>query len=155
MRDGVGRCVGKQFNVLANVNMEHGTRVVKTLSRQTMSRCWRACERTAACESALHFAPATADMHAADVRRARRGAGKCELLDSVAEHRLVAAEAEAGQTLLYSANRREMAVPLLGWNDTRALLPLPTVCQVAHRQTRSPLLALVLSQSAWSSSGFH
>lgn len=109
-----------EFQVLADVAMEYGTSVVKTLEQRTMSRCWQACVRSPQCASALHYAPAHSDMTAADVRRARRGAGKCELLDSVSEHRLVAAPAAEGRTLLYSVNRRELAVPFLGWDDTRA-----------------------------------
>lgn len=113
-------CADVMFQVLADVSMEAGTRVVKALEGRTMSRCWRACEREPRCASALHYAPAHADTAAADVRRARRGAGRCELLDSVAEHRLVGVPQEKGQTLLYSVNRRELAVPLPGWDDDRA-----------------------------------
>ena len=82
--------------------------MLTTLNNVNEAQCWEACIQNAevggGCEAAFHSAGT--DPVA------------CELLDSVAEHRLITVPEETGGSLLYSVHHRELVLPPLGWNDT-------------------------------------
>jgi PAN domain len=91
------------FKTLRHTTVGLGTKTLATHTGLSRMACWSKCVNTAGCRAAAH----------------RAKASTCELLDSDAEHRLITTPRKDRVVLLYSANRREMTLPPLGWNDTR------------------------------------
>jgi hypothetical protein len=104
----------KKFQQMRHVTVGYGTKTLKTLSGLTRGGCWQACVDLEGCQSAL-FVRSTYPR-------------SCQLLDSVAEHRLITIPRASKSMLLYSANRREMELPPIGWNDTRTGLGVQSLC---------------------------
>lgn len=99
------RLAARGYQKLQDVTVGYGTTILETLSGLSIRDCWEACVEADACESALYL-------------RGTRP-NTCQLLDSVAEHRLITLPRRSRGALLYSVNRREMELPPIGWNDTQ------------------------------------